>query len=175
MGKVSFGDLDLFTVSHINTYDNKEYFYYISHGKDNSYVSSLFNNKIVAVELFDTLYNRISFFNFFVTPKKLHIKRMETEIDSEDIQSLSLIWNADMINKVGLVAEVTSFKNGAFEKRAVFLADDGSGKIINIIGDMRGEVGITLYRGVIIIKTGTDNRKYKITCKAQSSIELYIK
>ena len=45
----------------------------------------------------------------------------------------------------------------------------------NVIGDLTGDIELTMYRGVIIVKTGTDNKKYKITCIAKSFTNVYLK
>lgn len=55
------------------------------------------------------------------------------------------------------------------------LADDGEESIKNVIGDLTGDIELTMYRGVIIIKTGPDNKKYKITCIAKSSTNIYLR
>ena len=172
LGKISVGTLDLFTIPHVNMNDNRMYYHYFTTPDNAPYIADLFNNQTVPVKVYDTLMREVTSFNF-ITPQKLRVNRRDAIVTRTEFPNATFTWNADPTNKIGMVAEII-LHNAIYEKKAVFLADDGIEKISTIVGDFKGQVDVTLYRGAVIIKKGSDDRNYKIICKASSSFGLDI-
>ena len=172
LGKITVGTLDIPVTPHLNTTDNKMYYFITTPPSTITYITSLFNNQTVPVKVYDTLMREVTSFNF-ITPQKLRVNRRDAIVTRTEFPNATFTWNADPTNKIGMVAEII-VHNAIYEKKAVFLADDGIEKISTIVGDFKGQVDVTLYRGAVIIKKGSDDRNYKIICKASSSFGLDI-
>lgn len=173
LGKVNIANIDLIPIPHFNTAINKMMYLITTTNDQDTYIAGLFTNQIVPIKIYDSTLNEITSFNF-LTPQKLHINPRESIINPIDLANESITWNADVRNKVGLVLEVSYLNNGAFDNKVIFLADDGEEKIKDIVGNFKGSIDINMYRGTVLIKNGTDNRKYKMTCIAKSAIGIYI-
>lgn len=173
LGKVNISNIELVPIPHFNTAMNQMMYPITTTPDQDNYIAGLFTNKTVPIKIYDTTLNEITSFNF-VTPQRLHINPRESIIKTSDFANASITWNADANNKVGLVLEVSYLNSGSFDNKVVFLADDGTEKIKDIIGDYKGSIDIEMYRGTILIKKGTDNKNYKMTCIAKSTIGIYI-
>ncbi len=173
LGKVTIADINLIPIPHFNTAINKMMYPITTTSDQDNYIADLFTNKTVPIRIYDSTLNEITSFNF-VTPQKLHINPIESVITPSDFSNASITWNADARNKAGFVLGISYLNNGAIGNKLVFLADDGAEEIKDIVGDIKGSIDIEMYRGTILIKKGADNRNYKMTCIAKSTIGIYI-
>lgn len=128
----------------------------------------LFDNKPINIKIYDK--NDIDLvveFNY-KSPKILQTKIEDgylVDITTAQLPSKYLYWNKDPNNIIGIVVVVNV---DGYNKEYIPLADDGKEPLSNIIKDYKGFVLIRIYRGSILVKEGTDKRKYKITNVAES-------
>ena len=158
-----------------DTVYNQQYAYYLpDNAERDPFIKGLFGNRIIDFKLYETDNTTlVTQFNF-KTPERLLMKTTKYEVTKSTWEKEKITWNADPTNKIGLVLEYRSGLDPS-NHNVVFLADDGEESIKNVIGDLTGDIELTMYRGVIIVKTGTDNKKYKITCIAKSFTNVYLK
>jgi hypothetical protein len=132
-----------------------------------SFIKNLFGNRLIDFKLYESdNATLVTEFNF-KTPERIFANVTTHEVSKSTWEKEKITWNADPTNKIGLVLEYRSGSDPS-NHNVVFLADDGEESIKNIVGNLSGSVELTLYRGVIIVKTGSDNKKYKISCIAKS-------
>lgn len=142
------------------------YSFYDDPNRDNI-IKGLFGNRIINFKLFETDNSLVTEFNF-KTPERLSMKASAYSVKPTSLDKEKITWNADPTNKIGLVMEYES-DYFPFPHDVVFLADDGEESLKNVVGNYVGGINLKMYRGTIIVKTGTDGKKYKVICVARST------